>query len=292
MTGYHGNPYQMTNGALLDDESVFVAIDADVDTTIGRVLGRPSLPALGRARCTLEADPLLPFVVRRYDAPPGPGTNFLDFVATEATSATGAVDPVDPRGFNGQRLPASELNPGPEFEMYGPHSQATNNSFRGFIALDVRDFTDAGSRQYYNGATDTMSSNALKGHHAVYLTDPYPGPALPAVTTPPTGGTQVGVLSGVSAAHSTGPVRRQVLGRRPADLRRLQRNGDVDPGLLDPASGRDRPAGHHVVARSMAHRSRCRATPPSPATSALGSSATSMPRRPAIPSTTSFRIPR
>ena len=204
VTGYAGNPYQMTNGVLMGDQSVFVAIDADVDTTIGRVLGRPSLPALGRARCTLEADPLLPFVVRRYNAPPGPGTNFRDFVATEATSAAGAVDPVNPRGFSG-RTPASELQPGPEFQMYGPQTQATNNAFRGFIALDIRDFTDAGSRQYYNGATDTMSSNTLKGHHAVYLTEPYPGPAFPAVTTPPTGGTQVGVLSGVSAGHSTGP---------------------------------------------------------------------------------------
>jgi hypothetical protein len=204
VTGYAGNPYQMTNGALVGDESVFVAIYADVDTTIGRIIGRQSLPALGRARCSLEADPLLPFVVRRYDAPPGPGTGFRDFVATEYTSVDGAVDPVDPRGYDG-RTRASELEPGPEFEMYGPQSQATNNAFRGFIALDVRDFTDDGSRQYYNGATDTMSSNTLKGHHAVYLTEPYPGPAFPAVATPPTGGTQVGVLSGVSAAHSTGP---------------------------------------------------------------------------------------
>ena len=205
VTGYAGNPYQMTNGALADDESVFVAIYSEIDTTIGRILGRSSLPALGRARCTLEADPLLPFVVRRYDAPPGPGGSFRDFVATESTSADGVADPVDPRGFGLLREPASELDPGPEFEMYGPHSQATNNSFRGFIALDIRDFTDAGSRQYYNGATDTMSSNTLKGHHAVYLTEPYPGPAFPAVTTPPTGGTQIGVLSGVSAGHSTGP---------------------------------------------------------------------------------------
>jgi hypothetical protein len=204
VSGYGGNPYQMTNGALIQDESVFVAIDADVSTTIGRVLGRQSLPALGRARCTLEADPLLPFIVRRYQDPPGPGTDFIDFVATEDTSGDGAVDPVDPRGFPG-RDPASELEPGPEFEMYGPNSEATNNSFRGFIALDVRDFTDDGSRQYYNGATDTMSSNVLKGHHAAYLTTPYPGPPIPEVASPPTGGTQLGVLNGVSAAHSTGP---------------------------------------------------------------------------------------
>jgi len=204
--GYAGNPYQLTNGALLDDESVFVAIDSDVDTTIGQILGRQSLPAQARARCSLEAEPMLPFVVRRYQDPPGPGTNFVDFLATLTTSENGAVDPVNPRGYAG-RAPATTLDPGPEFEMYGPHTQATNNSFRGFIALDVRDFTDDGSRQYYNGATDTMSSNTLKGHHAQYLTAPYPGPAFPAVSDPPTGGTQVGVMNGVSAAHSTGPFR-------------------------------------------------------------------------------------
>lgn len=204
VTGYAGNPYQMTNGALVSDESVFVAIHSNIDTTIGRILGRASLPALGRARCSLEADPLLPFVVRRYQNPPGPGTDFIDYLATETTSGDGAVDPSDPRGYDSRAI-ASELSPGPEFQMYGPQTQATNNSFRGFIALDVRDFTANGSRQYYNGATSTMSSNTLKGHHAAYLTTPYPGPPFPAVASPPTGGTQVGVMNGVSAAHSTGP---------------------------------------------------------------------------------------
>jgi len=204
LAGYSGNPYQMTNGALVADDSVFVAIDSNIDTTVGRILGRQSLPALGRARCSLEADPMLPFVVRRYQNPPGPGTSFIDFVATEATSRAGAVDPANPRGYGG-RTPASALVPGPEFQMYGPGTQATNNSFRGFIALDVRDFTNNASRQYYNGATSSMSSNTLKGHHAVYLTTPYPGPHFPAVASPPTGGTQVGIMNGVSAAHSTGP---------------------------------------------------------------------------------------
>lgn len=202
--GFPGNPYQMTNGAVIADESVFVAIHSNIDTTIGQILGRESLPALGRARCALEAEPILPFAVRRYQNPPGPGSGFTDFLATQASSTTGAVDSTNPRGYAG-RVAASELYPGPEFEMYGPGTQATNNSFRGFIALDVRDFTDGASRQYYNGATSTMSSNTLKGHHAAYLTTPYPGPPFPAVTSPASGGTQVGVMNGVSAAHSTGP---------------------------------------------------------------------------------------
>jgi hypothetical protein len=50
-----------------------------------------------------------------------------------------------------------------------------------------------------------MSSNTLKGHHAAYITSGYPGPAIPPVQNPPTGATQVGIMNGVSAAHSTGP---------------------------------------------------------------------------------------
>jgi Putative Flp pilus-assembly TadE/G-like len=208
VAGFSGNPYQLTNGAVIADDSVFVAIDADVSTTVGKVLGRDSLAALGRARCATEADPALPFVIRRYQNPPGPGGGFIDFVATAATSASGAVDATDPRGYGG-RTPASAATPGPVFEMYGPGTQATNNSFRGFIALDVRDFTHATSRQYYNGATPTMSANTLKGHHAAYITTGYPGPAIPAVQNPPGGATQVGILNGVSAAHSTAPFDTQ-----------------------------------------------------------------------------------
>jgi hypothetical protein len=115
------------------------------------------------------------------------------------------MHPTDPRGYPFGREMASTQYPGPDFEMYGPGTQATNGSFRGFIALDVRDFTDSASRQYYNGATSTMSSHTLKVHHATYLTTPYPGPPIPAVTDPPTGGTQIGVMNGVSSAHSTGP---------------------------------------------------------------------------------------
>jgi hypothetical protein len=205
LPGHHGNPIQMINGARIDGGRVRVAIRSTVDTTIGRVLGRETLGAVGRASCVLEPEPTVPIVARRYDNPPGPGNGFVDHVATNATSRDGTVDPTSPRGYNG-RTPASELAPGPEFEIYGPGSKATNDSsFRGFIALDVRDFTDATSRKYYNGTSPTMSSNNLKNHHQAYLEDGYPGPAFPAVSSPPTGATQVGVLSGVSAGHVTQP---------------------------------------------------------------------------------------
>ena len=204
LSGHHGNPYQMTNGAVIANDSVYVAVGSEIDTTVGRVLGRDSLGAYGRARCLLEPEPALPFVARRYQDPPGPGASFVDHVATAATSGSGAVDASDPRGYDG-RTPASELAPGPEFLIFGPQSQATNSSFRGFIALDVRDFTHDTSRKYYNGATDTMSANILKNHHAAYITDGYRGPAFPAVQNPPTGATQVGILVGTTNAQTTQP---------------------------------------------------------------------------------------
>ncbi len=204
LEGYSGVPEQLTNGVLVNGSNVRVAIQSSIGTTIGKVLGRDSLPAIGRAHCTLEPQPLLPFIARRYQSPPGPGTNFIDHLATDATSRTGSVDSSNPRGYAG-RTPASELAPGPQFELFGPQSQATNSSFRGFIALDVRDFTHATSRKYYNGATATMSSNVLKNHHAPYIEDGYPGPAFPAVETPPTGDTQVGIMNGTTNAQTTQP---------------------------------------------------------------------------------------
>ncbi len=204
LAGFHGNPYQMTDGAVIANDSVYVAISSEINTTVGRVLGRDSFGASGRARCGFEPEPAVPFVARRYQSPPGPGSGFVDHVATTATSGTGAVDASDPRGYAG-RTPASEVAPGPEFLIFGPHSQATNSAFRGFIALDVRDFTHGTSREYYNGATDTMSANVLKNHHAAYITNGYPGPAFPAVSNPPTGATQVGIMVGTTNAHTTQP---------------------------------------------------------------------------------------
>ena len=204
--GHFGNPYQLIDGALYDgsSQSIFVAIRSEVGTTMGRLLGRETLGAAGRARCTLEPQPLIPFVARRYQNPPnGPG--FVDHVATATSSTVGTADPTNPRGYNGSRFPASEIEPGPNFQLFGPNSQATNNSFRGFVALDVRDFTGAASRQYYNGATSGMNTNTLKEHHSRYVSDPYPGPPIPPVESPPGGGTQIGILNGVTAAHSTQP---------------------------------------------------------------------------------------
>ena len=139
-------------------------------------------------------------MARRYANPPGPGSGFVDHVATIATSGSGQVDNVDPRGY-GVRTPASEAAPGPQFSIYGNESKASNDSsFRGFVALDVRNFEGISTRIYYNGVTSGTNPNTLKDIEGAYLVNGYKGPAFPPVSTPPNGSTQVAVLSGNSTS--------------------------------------------------------------------------------------------
>jgi Flp pilus assembly protein TadG len=195
------SPDELTSGVVVSSTSVRLAISSTIRTTLASVIGIPTLGVGARAHCTLEHEPALPIVARRYSAPPGPGGGFVDNLATLATSDDGSVD-TDPRGYGG-RTPASVDFPGPTFEIYGNESKAHNDSsFRGFIALDVRNFIDETSRQYYNGVDGTTSENELKGETSQYLIDGYRGPPFPAATTPPTGALQVATLSG----HNTDPV--------------------------------------------------------------------------------------
>jgi hypothetical protein len=202
--GHAGDPAYLESGIIVAGSTVRVAIYSTVPTTLARVIGIPQLETGARARCSLEGSPSIPIVARRYVNPPGPGDGFTDFLATAATSTSGAADTTNPLGYNG-RTPASEDYPGPALELYGPDSKANNDSsFRGFVALDVRNFESTTSRVYYNGVTAGMSENTLKSKEGAYITDAYPGPAFPAVTSPATGATQVGVLSGNDTAMVVG----------------------------------------------------------------------------------------
>ncbi|HEX7173290.1 MAG TPA: Tad domain-containing protein [Candidatus Limnocylindria bacterium] len=191
---------ELVSGVVVATTSVRVAISGDVETTLARVVGIPTLGVGARAHCTLEQEPALPIVARRYDAPPGPGGSFVDVVATEATSGSGQVD-ANPLGYD-VRTPASEAAKGPLFEIYGTGSKAHNSSeFRGFINLDIRDFRDITSRDYYNGEEPGRNENVMKAEQAAYVVTGYPGPGFPAVATPPTGALQVATLSGHNTGH-------------------------------------------------------------------------------------------
>jgi Flp pilus assembly protein TadG len=193
---------ELTSGVVISTTSARVAIDGEVETTLARVVGISSLGVGARAQCTLEQEPALPLVARRYDAPPGPGGGFRDVLATQASSIYGQVD-ANPLGYDApNRVAASVSVPGPEFEIYGTGSKAHNSSeFRGFINLDIRDFRDASERDYYNGAEAGVNENTMKAEQAEYVLTGYPGPGFPAAQAVPTGELQVATLSGHSTDH-------------------------------------------------------------------------------------------
>ena len=193
--------HELVSGIVIAGTSVRVAIFSSVETLLARVVGITTLETGAGARCELQGSPAVPIVARRYSNPPGPGNGFVDHLATLATSGSGEVSDVDPRAYD-VRIPAGEdFLRGPEFSIYGNESKAHNDSsFRGFVALDVRNFEGTDTRVYYNGVTGTMNENTLKDIEGEYLVGGYPGPAFPAVSTPPNGDTQVAVLSGNSTS--------------------------------------------------------------------------------------------
>jgi hypothetical protein len=196
-SGHVGDPAYLESGIFVAGSTVRVAIRSVLPSTFGRVVGVQELETGARAHCALEGTPAIPIVARRYVNPPGPAGGFTDFLATAPTSTAGSVDTVDPRGYGPLRFPATETQPGPVFELYGPDSKANNDaSFRGFVALDVRNFETTTSRVYYNGVTAGISETTLKSKEGDYLIDGYPGPAFPTVTTPSTGASQVAILTG------------------------------------------------------------------------------------------------
>lgn len=198
--GHAGDPAYLTSGIIVSSTSVRVAIASTMETALARVVGVPTLDTGARARCVLQGGPAIPIVARRYENAPGPEFGFVDFAATAATSGSGQVDPVSVLGYDG-RTPASEADPGPPVALYGPQSKASNDaSFRGFVALDVRNFQSTTSRVYYNGVTPGVSENTLKDKEGAYLVDGYPGPMFPPVVQPADPNDQVAILSGNDTA--------------------------------------------------------------------------------------------
>ncbi|HEX2193657.1 MAG TPA: pilus assembly protein TadG-related protein [Candidatus Limnocylindria bacterium] len=202
--GHAGDPSYLISGVLVSGTSVRVAIISSVPTTLAQVVGVHELETVGRARCALQGGPAIPVVARRYAGAPGPGNGFTDFLATAATSQSGAVDTINVLGYGG-RTPASELEPGPTFDLYGPGAKASNqDQFRGFVALDVRNFQSTTSRVYYNGVSGGMSNQDLKREEGAYILTGYPGPQFPPVVQPADPNDQVAALLGNDSAMVVG----------------------------------------------------------------------------------------
>jgi Flp pilus assembly protein TadG len=170
-----------------------VAITVAVPTFLIKIVS----PALNTITMTTSAyakskSGMLPTVVNRYANPPGPGngnTNqFIDHLMAGPCSGCAGT-----AGFDYQCTvanaapctPATEANPGREFVIFGQAAKATNDaSFRGYIALDIRDFTTtdwAGLliHDAYNSVPATASIQILKDYEAAWVLEAgYPGPDI------------------------------------------------------------------------------------------------------------------
>jgi Flp pilus assembly protein TadG len=170
-----------------------VAITVAVPTFLIKILS----PTLNTITMTTRAyaksmKGFYPTVVHRYANPPGPGNGnvnqFIDHVMAENQDYQCTV--ANPAGCT----VASQASPGREFVIFGQAAKATNDSsFRGYIALDIRDFTTVdGSGNLiheqtspgiaYNQVPSTATVNILKDLEAAWILEPgYPGPDICAV---------------------------------------------------------------------------------------------------------------
>ena len=218
-SGHMGDADHLLSGILISGGDVRVAIKSDVNYTFGRVIGLGSARVGGRARVKTVGD-LLPIAVRHYINAPGPfagavapcdgNTNqFQDLVATANTACLGSVSdsslrstPNPGSGFNPSAPDDDPVNHGPIIALVGQGASPSNAaSFRGFVALDIRNFQYASppSNVFYNGVTAGTNANTLKAMEAGWVATGYPGPDFPPVTTPPDPNDQVGIIDGNSS---------------------------------------------------------------------------------------------
>jgi hypothetical protein len=201
-SGHAGDPEYLLNGILISGGSVRVAVQNPIPYTFGRVIGLDTNPIGGRARTQAIGD-LLPIAVRQFVHAPGPSsystcsgdeTQFMDFFASSSTSCLGTETNTS------LRAEASPSNPGPTIAILGQGAQPSNGAdFRGFIALDIRNFAAAGTQLYYNEVTPATGQNTLKAMEANWIyAGGYPGPLFPPVVNPPDSNDQVGIMNGNS----------------------------------------------------------------------------------------------
>jgi Flp pilus assembly protein TadG len=218
-TGHAGDPDWLSSGILISGGSIRVAVRSDVGYTFGRVIGLGSAVVGGKAKVMSRGD-LLPIAVRHYINAPGPfagavapcdgNTNhFQDLVATANTACLGSTSDASLRATPNPGLPFNATTPdddpvnhGPIIALVGQGAAPSNAaSFRGFVALDIRNFQSQSppSNVFYNGVTAGTGANTLKDIEAAWVATGYPGPDFPPVTVPPDPNDQVAIIDGNSS---------------------------------------------------------------------------------------------
>jgi hypothetical protein len=219
-SGFSGSPDRLLEGILISGGSVRVAVRNEVPYTFGRAIGLDASLIGARARTRFDGN-LLPIAVRRFVNAPGTSSGtypcvdnfnaFMDFFATANTACMGTdangaqrVSPNAGSAFNATTPDNDRANHGPIVEILGQGAQPGNGAdFRGFVALDIRNFASASSQLYYNGVTAGTNSNTLKDMEAAWiLNGGYPGPMFAPAVTPPDPNNQVATMSGNSSGIS------------------------------------------------------------------------------------------
>jgi hypothetical protein len=217
--GHSGEPAYLINGILINGSDIRVAVQNTLGYTFGRIVGLDQNTIGGQARVSSNGD-AIPIAVRHYVNAPGPTTgasypcdgdtrDFQDLVSTSDTACLGTQSNGSLRTVPSSGMAFDSLNPnndpahhGPIIQLVGQGAQASNSSsFRGFVALDIRDFSagtsgSATSNIFYNGVTPGANANTLAALEAGWIANGYPGPAFPPITVPPDPNDQVGILDG------------------------------------------------------------------------------------------------
>jgi len=219
-SGHAGDPTHLISGILFSGGTVRVAVRNTIPYTFGRAVGLTSNMIVAQARVNFDGN-LLPIAVRRYIKAPGSNLGvspcvddfnaFMDFFATANTACLGTdtdasrrVAPNAGAAFDTSNPDSDRSNHGPIVEILGQGSDPDNGAdFRGFVALDIRNFQSATSQLYYNGVTPSTTSNTLKDMESAWiLSGGYPGPMFPAAVTPPDPNDQVAIMSGNAAGQA------------------------------------------------------------------------------------------
>ena len=219
-SGHAGDASFLINGILLPGRDtntgrdIRVAVQNTLGYTFGRVVGLDQNTIGGQARVATKGD-LLPIAVRHYINAPGPTSgavypcdgntsDFQDLVSTAETSCLGSVTSTSLRTVPspGMNFDAAFPNNdpshhGPIIQLVGQGAQSSNTSaFRGFVALDIRNFYSSSSNVFYNDVPFGANANTLAAYEAAWIAGGYPGPDFPPVVVPPDPNDQIGILDG------------------------------------------------------------------------------------------------
>ena len=215
-SGGAGNPSALIDGILFSGGSVRVAVRDSIQYTFGRVVGFDQRQIVGRAQVAFNGN-LLPIAVRNYVNAPGTSSGtypcvddqrvFMDFFATANTACIGTdvnaslrTEPTAGAAFSSSTPDNDRDHHGPVVEILGQGAQPGNGAdFRGFVALDIRNYLNTSSQIYYNDVPTGTTSSTLKDLAARWIyTGGYPGPPFMTPVTPPHAMDQVGLLNGNS----------------------------------------------------------------------------------------------